>query len=476
MNESVVPKPLPTRRRRMTIGRRLFYTHLLVALLVAVALGSYWHFAAESELRDEIRTRLRDNAQLTAQALDNRNWDGIHRPADAETPTYQALLNKLQAIATTNPSVTRLLVFRTTDGAVVLADSVGATSGYSPGDRLTSLDPLTARLDKEPLLESKLPPFNVLLAIPGNADYGLALQVQTNDLATKLQKLRLNSAVAFIFAVGLALAMSLWLASSARAILDRFQTRLRDIADGKPGQALDIDVDDEFSDLAVAIDDMATRLDLSQREREQALLDLNGTRERLEDMVRQRSAELDKLNVMLRNEIEQRCQLEAALAEAAATDTMTLLLNRRGMVEALDHAVEQAKRHRNSFIIAIADVDHFKRINDQYGHSVGDQVLIALGRRLKNSLGHSDVAARWGGEEFLLLWPRINITEAEQRANALRQVLGEVPIYPGGPQITLSFGVAEFTGLDNLDRCINRADKALYRAKQDGRNRVMVAV
>ena len=277
-------------------------------------------------------------------------------------------------------------------------------------------------------------------------------------------------------AVALALAMSIWLAQSARHVLRRFATRFREIAEGQLGQKLDLGGNDEFADLGVALNEMSSRLDLSQREREGALHDLKAARDRLENMVRERSAELERLNVMLRSEIEQRCQLEAALAEAAATDTMTRLLNRRGMLEALEHTAEQARRHKSSFIIAIADIDHFKRINDQHGHSVGDQVLIALGRRIKNALRHHDVAGRWGGEEFLLLWVGLTITEGERLANDLRETIGGTKMYPNGPQITISIGIAEFTGLDTLDRCINRADKALYRAKLEGRNRVSVGM
>ena len=474
MNATVLPTVARPTRRRMTIGRRLFYTHLLVALLVAAGLGSYLHMAAESELRLELRTRVVENAKLTAQAIEPGAWDSIDSSSDTLDPAYQALLTKLRAISASNPSVTRLMVFRIDTTATVVGDSAGATNGYAPGDRLAGFEAI--KLSSEPQFDSPLTGFNAMIAIPGAGDYGLALSISTQDISDKLHQVRVNSAVSFIFAVALALAMSFWLAKSARDILRRFATRFRDIAEGRLAQRFEVRADDEFSELAIALDDMSSRLELSQREREEALADLKGARDRLEEMVRQRSAELDKLNVMLRGEIEQRCQLEAALAEAAATDSMTRLLNRRGMLEALDQAVEQVKRHKTAFIVVIVDVDHFKRINDQHGHSVGDQVLIALGRKLKNSLGHSDAAARWGGEEFLMLWPRITITEAEQRANALRQVLGETPIYPGGPQITLSMGVAEFTGLDNLDRCVNRADKALYRAKQEGRNRVKVGV
>ncbi|HWS26298.1 MAG TPA: diguanylate cyclase, partial [Xanthomonadales bacterium] len=319
--------------------------------------------------------------------------------------------------------------------------------------------------------------FNALTPLPGHSGhYQMVLRIHAEDIDSKLQALRVNSAVSFVLAVVLALGMSIWLARSAQMVLRRFAMRFRQIAEVRLDQRIDLAGNDEFVDLALALEDMAGRLQQSQREREGAVVDLQAARDRLEGMVRDRSIELDQLNVMLRSEIEQRCQLEAALAEAAATDTMTQLLNRRGMLEALEHAAEQARRQRNSFIVAIVDIDLFKRVNDQLGHSVGDQVVIAIGRRLKSSLRHTDAAGRWGGEEFLLLWPGLTITEGEKRANELREAIASGPIYPHGPQITISIGVAEFTGLDTLDRCIIRADKALYRAKTDGRNRVVVGL
>jgi|CXWL01.1.fsa_nt_gi diguanylate cyclase (GGDEF)-like protein len=475
MAATAPPKPS---RRRLTIGRRLFYTHLLVALLVAFGLGAYLHWAAEGELRRALNARVQDNATLVAQALGQDAWESITGAADVERPEYRVLQSQLRSLTENNHAVERVLVLRRNENALaVVADSLGNLAGYAPGDAIPGLSPRSLQDLSQPKVLRNFGAFNAAAEVPGRElDYAVLLHVKADDIADQLYELRRNSALSFVVAVALALAMSVWLALSARRVLQRFAARFREIAEGESGHKLELRADDEFSDLAVALEDMSSRITQSQNEREGALTDLKAARDRLQEMVRERSAELEKLNVMLRSEIEQRCQLEAALAEAAATDTMTHLLNRRGMLEVLDHAAEQARRQRGAFTVLIGDIDHFKRINDQYGHQVGDQVLIAMGRRLKTSLGHKDAAARWGGEEFLLLWPGFSVTEAEKRGNELREAIGAGPIFPGGPQITVSFGIAEFTGLDTVERCVNRADKALYRAKQEGRNRVHVGV
>ncbi len=466
-------------RRRLTIGRRLFYTHLLVALLVAFGLGSYLHWAAEAELKSALNNRLIENATLAAEAIGAGDWESIRLPSDTQRVEYADLMRRLPAIVARNRAIARLLLVRESDGRITaVADSLGATSGYAPGDSLAQAWGQQAiAADGARAIVGGAGGFNALAPLPGeNGRYFAFLSIASEDIDSKLGELRVNSAVSFVLAVALALAMSIWLSRSVQRVLRRFATRFREIAEGRLDQKLDLDGNDEFVDLALALDEMAARLEQSRQEREGALGELQAARDRLEAMVRERSSELDRLNVMLRQEIEQRCQLEAALAEAAATDTMTRLLNRRGMVEALEHASEQARRQRTSFIVAVGDIDQFKRINDQFGHWVGDQVLIALGRRLKDSLRHTDAAGRWGGEEFVLLWPGLSITEGEQRANQLRETLAAGPIYPEGPTITISIGVAEFTGLDTLDRCISRADKALYRAKTEGRNKVCVGM
>ncbi len=453
------PDPMPARSpgRGLSIGRRLFYTHLLVALIVALALGAHLHWAAEQELRQALEARLVDNARLAAKSLART---GEAEPHDADWPTAVAALTE------GNPGLRRVVVVAgSAEARIVLADSAG------PGSAI-SLPPM-GRLDAPALIRSPGSAFNAAAPLPGGQRV-LLLAIATEDIDSKLQALRTDSAISFVIAVVLALAMSAWLAQSARGILRRFSARFADIADGRLDSRLELATDDEFAELARALNDMSERLAKSQREREQSAVELAVARDRLEAMVGERTAELERLNLQHRSEIEQRCRLEAALAEAAATDTMTRLLNRRGVTEALGHAADQAQRQRGRLVVVICDIDHFKQINDRHGHAVGDQAIVALGRRLKASLQPHEVAGRWGGEEFLLLWPGLSLDAAEARCNALREEIAGRPLIDGATPVTVSFGLAEYIPPEPPDRCVLRADRALYQAKDEGRNRVRV--
>lgn len=472
---AVPDSPPAARGPRLSIGRRLFYTHLLVALIVASALGLYMHGAAEMELRANLTQRVQAAALLAAQALDQSvDMTAITGSQDTQRPEYSALLQRMRNIEKGDQAIERVVVVRLEgERATAIADSSGASVGYLPGDAIAGF---AARGDAVTVLESNSE-FQAFARLPSDASrYGVLIAARVDDISDKLATLRRNSLLSFIVAVVLALIISMWLARMARATFGRFALRFRDIAEGRLDQRLELPLRDEFADLARAIEDMAERLRVSNREREGAIADLKVARDQLEKSVRERTEELDRLNVMLRREIEQRCQLEAALAEAAATDSLSRLLNRRGMLELLEHAAEQARKQHTSFVLVIVDVDHFKRINDQYGHAAGDRVLGEIAKRLKAALRPNEAAARWGGEEFLLLWPGISLNDAERRANGLRELMNQGALFAGGPQVTVSMGVAEFTGLDSLDRCVIRADKALYRAKEEGRNRVCIGL
>jgi diguanylate cyclase (GGDEF)-like protein len=443
----------------MSIGRRLFYTHLLVALIVAFALGAYLHWAAEQELRQALELRLVDNARLAAKSLDRIDID----PATGEA-NWQAAVSSLTE---GNPGIRRVVLLAGSgDVRIVLADSAG------PG---SPLDLQTLGRPEGPVvLREQAAGFNAAAPLTAG-ERMVALSVATDDIHGKLSKLRIDSAISFVIAVVLALAMSAWLAQSARGVLRRFSARFADIAEGRLDSRLELRSDDEFTELARALNDMSERLAQSRSERDKTASELATAHERLQTMVRERTAELEQLNIEHRDEIERRCQLEAALAEAAATDAMTGLLNRRGMSVALEHAVAQARRQGRKLAVVVCDIDHFKMVNDQYGHGVGDQAIVALAKRLKSDLGPHEVAGRWGGEEFLLLWPGIDLPEAERRCYDLREELTSRPLLAGGPAITVSFGLAAHAPTETADHCVLRADRALYRAKDAGRNRVCVA-
>ena len=177
---------------------------------------------------------------------------------------------------------------------------------------------------------------------------------------------------------------------------------------------------------------------------------------------------------------ERRSMLEieaAALRNEVLTDPLTELLNRRAFDQNLDHAVRQWERHRRAFVLVLGDVDHFKLINDRFGHPVGDEVLRQMAARIRSALRKSDLAFRIGGEEFAVLLTETSLKAGAEVANKLRRRIDEDPIIlPAGQTIfpTMSFGVGG-PGAPTLSALMDQVDKALYQAKSLGRNRVVVS-
>lgn len=162
--------------------------------------------------------------------------------------------------------------------------------------------------------------------------------------------------------------------------------------------------------------------------------------------------------------------------EASRTDSLTGLPNRRGFLEAGDGALVRSRRSGRPVSIVIGDIDHFKTVNDTLGHAAGDAALKALAGAIRSTLRAQDVAARWGGEEFIQLLPDTDKTGALHVAEALRKTIASQTVdYEGTPiRLTLSLGVAEHEQGRNLEDTIAHADAALYEAKEGGRDRVIV--
>ena len=164
---------------------------------------------------------------------------------------------------------------------------------------------------------------------------------------------------------------------------------------------------------------------------------------------------------------QQRARLMQALA---STDVLTALPNRRGMLEHLHAALALAQRKGQPVSVALFDVDHFKLINDRHGHGAGDAALVNVGQLLSATLRASDHVGRWGGEEFLLVAPGIDVHDAHELADRLRQAVANHAFAHGDP-VTTSVGVTEYQPGDTVDSLLLRADRAMYRAKGEGRNR-----
>lgn len=161
------------------------------------------------------------------------------------------------------------------------------------------------------------------------------------------------------------------------------------------------------------------------------------------------------------------------LGQLAITDQLTGISNRRHFVSALETESERANRYRSAFSIIMFDIDHFKQINDNHGHHVGDAVLMEVAKRLREQIRKVDVFARYGGEEFVVLTASTSAEDAFRLAEKVRTLLADTHIEPVG-QVTASFGVSQYRAGEELHRLLKRADDALYTAKSKGRNQVIL--
>ncbi len=160
--------------------------------------------------------------------------------------------------------------------------------------------------------------------------------------------------------------------------------------------------------------------------------------------------------------------------QKALVDPLTGLPNRAAWSERLEHEIAQWQQHGNSLLLAMLDLDHFKRINDNYGHLAGDKVLKIIASVLRKRLRGTDFMARFGGEEFVLLVPNTPLAAGARLAETLRAAIEACPFHFKGERVTItvSMGMTAFRAGEHSDLVLKRADQALYRAKNAGRNRV----
>jgi two-component system cell cycle response regulator len=174
-------------------------------------------------------------------------------------------------------------------------------------------------------------------------------------------------------------------------------------------------------------------------------------------------------------DITRRKLAEKEIYLLATTDSLTGIANRREFSSVMASEVDRAKRYDTPLSLIMYDIDYFKRVNDTFGHNVGDYILQALTGLVKENIRANDVVGRWGGEEFVLLMPQSDIEAARTAAEKLRLAIAEYQFDKIG-RLTVSFGVAEFEPQDDLNSLLKRVDDALYLAKERGRNRVEILV
>lgn len=202
------------------------------------------------------------------------------------------------------------------------------------------------------------------------------------------------------------------------------------------------------------------------REREKSLCD------RLENQLRRISRIVrisDQYQGMLRD-------MNARLQEISSRDPLTEAPNRRVLMDRLQLAHTEACSRASTFVIAMLDVDHFKQINDRYGHDAGDRALVMLSELLCSGLRDRDICGRWGGEEFLLVLPETTLADARsvlvRKLQAVRTLHVEAGENEPPIRLTMSAGMAQYIPGETVSAMLNRADMALYQAKKKGRDQI----
>jgi diguanylate cyclase (GGDEF)-like protein/PAS domain S-box-containing protein len=200
----------------------------------------------------------------------------------------------------------------------------------------------------------------------------------------------------------------------------------------------------------------------------------------LEDITlrKETEKELQRINQRLERQLDENRQLERQLREQANRDAMTGVYNRGCLKESMASEIAYAELRNYPLSVVMIDVDHFKKINDTYGHKTGDEVIIALGKLLLEQTRDSDFVSRFGGDEFVLLLPDMNCEDAFQRAEAWREACKTLKItsVKGEISITISIGISVFPkNARTMDALLAEADRALYLAKQSGRDCIKIA-
>jgi len=199
--------------------------------------------------------------------------------------------------------------------------------------------------------------------------------------------------------------------------------------------------------------------------------DLTNYKNNLELMVDKRTIELKKSHIEIEAAME-------TIRELAIRDELTGLFNRRHLMELLDDEKNRSSRGGPLFCVAILDIDHFKKVNDVYGHLAGDAVLLAVATSIHRTMRNTDFCGRYGGEEFLLIYTQTNTNGALNSAERLRSVIENMrfPEIDHDFRLTVSLGLTEYRQNEDTQKVISRADAAMYRAKDNGRNLVEFSV
>ncbi|GHU06060.1 hypothetical protein FACS1894205_6920 [Alphaproteobacteria bacterium] len=465
-----------------SVRARFFLSHLLVVFFVSSTFGVLFYINVADDLTLSIGERLASSAAISGQMIDAAELSPIRYKEDVNASIYKKTVQILRDMQQANPDVAQFYILRRERGEVrFVVDGDPISSPALPGTLYEFASPnmkegfSRALSDDKPysdewgtFLSGYAPLKN------GAGNYLIGVDMHAPDIRAKYTGLRVFCVTTFLVSIALAALLTEVLVRRFMTPVNKLVERCTSIAEGKLGVNLEYRGGKEAGRLVEAFNAMSVALSSSEKEKNQAFEALENSRVELEARIRKRTVELEDLNKALREEIAQRRTVQNTLQEVVATDELTKLLNRRAMMERLDQEISRHRRSGKPLSMIMIDLDRFKEVNDVEGHHAGDIVLKETAIRMKSVLRKHDIAARWGGDEFVVILPDTGMEQAFLAAEKVRENIVSVAYDIGGREImmTSSLGVATSGKDAAADQLFKAADEALYLAKGRGRNRV----
>jgi diguanylate cyclase (GGDEF)-like protein len=468
---------------RLAIQKKLFLSHFLAVLLVSGSIGTYFYLSAADSLMASLKNRLQNSAAMISQVVDAGPLTAIKGPQDIQTPIYRELLRLLRSFKKANPDIAFLYLMRRDGQRVIfVVDSDETAAQALPGREYKNAVPALWQGFEQPSVDNQISQdewgsfmSGYAPLKNGNGTFLVGLDMRADEVQRKFRQLRLSGFLSLAASLLLAFLFSRLLSSHFNRPIRLLVNHCAAIAQGRLGERLELQTGDELDHLIGSFNTLSRHLEDSLERNRWAQSALKKGQEELEKRVEDRTRELTEVNDRLLEEIRKRRQVEDALSQAARSDPLTGLMNRRAMMERFEYQLSHYQRNRIPFAVLMGDIDHFKHINDTCGHAEGDRVLISIAGKLRENLRSQDLLARWGGEEFLILLPDTDLEGGITVAEKIRLQVAQSDFRGNkkGLALTISFGVACYTNEKSIDDCVKAADDALYRAKQQGRNRVV---
>jgi len=462
--------------------QKLFFSHFLVLLLFVFSAGSYFYYSTKQGMMESLQSRLSHSAALLSRSFDVKELEMIRNKESMETAVYQKNIERIRHFADSNQDIAFVYIMRRDHDAAVFVIDSDTKQAAIPGEKYEVWLPELMQGFTELSADKNINHDKWGSFLSGYAPiyqahgmYLIGLDMRADEVVKRMDKLQQMALWSLLVCVLLAIGFSMVL---ARHFTRRLKQLTKQCAAVTEVGSFNVTVPkqgDELDTLSATVQQMTERMRARQQLSTRDTSSLQKAKDALKKIVQECTKELEVTNEKLAQEIEERKKVEDELERSAYADYLTGLLNRRAMMRILEHEGQRTYREKETFCLIFIDVDHFKKINDEYGHAIGDQVLVTLTQQLGLLMRNNDVLARWGGEEFLLLLPSTSLKEAMVMAEELRMTLAtylfsceDIKLH-----VTASFGVSEHSDMASLDDSIRMADAAMYHAKNKGRNCVM---